>query len=202
MLNGFGVNRVEYRDDLKLIDREIAKFLAQREQLAEGKWFLPPQNVIEEWAQEFGIQSELLIWIFRNITQRYQPSRSGEIGELQNIVPLMKRKIVNGCVYTLTHVEQYRNGSVVNLTAQLESPSAHQVSRLELLLTLAVDSRDYVVTPHGRQGGGPQLAARFLVTPKLPDDIGQVKLGLVPTGGAGSLPPRIVHELVDPVDFS
>jgi hypothetical protein len=163
---------------------------------------LPPRNVIEEWAKEFGIQSELLIWMMRNMTQRHQASRPVEIGDLQNIVPLMKRKIVNGCLYTITHVEQYLNGSVVNLTAKLESPSAYQISHLELLLALAVDSQDYVVTPYGRQGGGAQLTARFLVTPKLPDDIGEIRLALVPTGGAGSTPPRVVHELVDRVEFS
>jgi hypothetical protein len=32
-----GLNQVEYREDLKQIDRSIAKLLAQREQVTEGK---------------------------------------------------------------------------------------------------------------------------------------------------------------------
>jgi hypothetical protein len=193
--------KVGYMDELQPIDRAIAELLAKREQCAQGKMFVPPRSLVEGWAKEFGMDPALLFWTFRHFTPRRRVNGPVDLGELQGIVPLMQRKTVNGCTYTLTHVEQFLNGSIVNLIASLETPEAAQVSRLELHLTLAIKTERYQVMPYGTQGGGAQLTARFLVTPPLPTDMGKVEFALVPDAGEGGRPPMIVRELDDPVVF-
>ena len=105
-------------DQLELIDKSIAKLLAGRERLTEGVWFIQPRNLVEEWADEYSIQPDLLFWIFNPFSHRQQVSRPVDIGELQTVVPLMKRKLVSGCVFALTHVDQYPNASIVHLTVK------------------------------------------------------------------------------------
>lgn len=205
MSNGWSTSpmfRIGYMEELKPVDASIAELLAKRQHLTKGKRFLPPAELITAWAEQFDIHPDLLAWSFRTFTQREQTRGPVDLGNLLTIFPLMKRQSVNGCLYTLTHLEQYENGSKLHLAVKLETPDAHQISHLEVQLTLEIEPSTYTVIPFGRQGGGAQASAQFLVTPALPENLDGIHFALVPAEGRDINPPHIPRILNDPVHFS
>ncbi len=171
---------IPYDDSLAAGDRRIAELLAQRERDAGGTWRIPPREAVLEWAAEFGIDPELLVWMFRTFTKRrevLEPSR--ETGTLRAVIPILKSVQNSGCTFTLTHSMQHQLASIVHL--DVRSLSTDRQLQVGLTLDVASSDAQYSVGENGRHGGGASLSASFLVKPALPDSLEGVSFALVPT---------------------
>jgi hypothetical protein len=169
----------EYNDVLKSIDESLLKLINERKNLSKGKRYYPSKEIMQEWAARYEIDIPQISWLMHSLNGSNQPVFPNEPGELIKVVSLMKKSIYENVEYLITHSMQHDNGSIVNI--EIKSKNMDNLSHMRPKLFLDVKgSIEYYVRRHGSHGGGGQSHLSFLVNPRLPDDIKEVKLALIP----------------------
>ncbi|MFM1651676.1 hypothetical protein ACI7RC_06195 [Brevibacillus sp. B_LB10_24] len=180
----------EYNDEFKAIDEKIIKLLMDRKNLAKGKRYFPQKEIMISWAAEFDMDIPHISWLMHILNEGITPTIPNEPGELLNVLPIMKKSVVDGFEYHLTHSMQHKNGSIVFLEisqCQINDNIGH--IRPQLLLEVK-GSEEYTVRRNGSHGGGGQTQLRFLVIPRLPDHISEITFALIPYASPMETPPK------------
>ncbi|MCI3919210.1 hypothetical protein MO973_03050 [Paenibacillus sp. TRM 82003] len=173
--------KVGYDERMTEVDRRLAEALAAREKAAEGKLQQPPRELREGWAEEFGVDDELLQWMYAGLLRRRQPANDPrDPGALESVVPLMKRAALGDFQYTITHAMQHEHASMVDVDIRATRPVSAAHLRIELTLEITGEGMTYDVRPNGSQGGGDRMEMTFRVSPRLPDDPIGLRFELVP----------------------
>jgi hypothetical protein len=179
----------EYNDVLKSIDESILKLINERKNLSKGKRYFPTKEIMQEWATQYEIEIPQISWLLHSLNERNQPVIPNEPGELINVISLMKKSIHEGFEYLITHSMQHYNGSIVNIEIRSENIENSGHIRPKLLLNVK-GSIEYYVRRHSSRGSSGQSQLSFLVSPRLPDDINEVKLALFPFENPMENPPK------------
>ncbi|HET7657136.1 MAG TPA: hypothetical protein VFK37_02510 [Bacillales bacterium] len=172
----------EYNEEVQRMDEQIFKLIHDRKEKAKGKPFVPPEELQEKWAKEFGMkQSEIGMFVHSlNHGSGHALHGESEKGELQGVLPIMKRSSSADWDIRITHAMQYEKASEVTVEASYQKEVQARV-HLRVDLMLQVHGGDeYVARFHGGGGGGGNMQVKYLVTPRLPDNLDSVKFTLIP----------------------
>lgn len=169
-----------YSPEIQNIDEQLLTLMRQRKELSEGKHTFPDQELLHELADKFGMAVEKVSLTLHLLNGQQHPMYRTEHEELQDVLPIMRKKQSEDCEYVLTHAMQYASYSVITLEINYLKEEAGEV-RLQPNLTLAViGEQDYIVQRFGGRGGGRQAQLQYHVTPPLPQRLDRTEFSLVP----------------------
>lgn len=135
---------------------------------------------MQEWSTKYGLDIPQISWLLNSLNASNHPVMPNESGELLSVLPIMKKSVVDGYEYALTHSMQHQNSSIAFVEIkQLQSDESIGHVRPKLLLEV-MGSQQYSVRRNGSHGGDGQAQIRFLITPRLPDNINDVHFALIP----------------------
>jgi hypothetical protein len=177
--------RIGYLNELKVIDEKILALLAEREKKTNGKRFVPPRELMEQWVDTYNLDINFMKWLFHGFNEASLPYTGPiETGNLVNVVPLMKKVEMDGCQYLLSHMMQYEQASEVIVEINVSELKTKGISRIRPHLILDIQKRQfessYSVRPMGVSGGGNKVNLKYTVTPKLPDNVEKLQFSLLP----------------------
>ncbi|WP_148298766.1 hypothetical protein [Paenibacillus pini] len=142
--------------------------------LSKGKRYFPEQEIIQEMATTFDMKISKINWLMHSLNDRYRPEFPDEA------VSIMKRAVLEGFEYNITHAMQHEHGSVVHIDINsLNSENIRGYLRTELLLDIQGD-KEYSARRNGSSGGGGKTHLTFIVSPTLSDDMTGFTLSLIP----------------------
>lgn len=173
-----------YNDEVKAIDEQILQLILQRRALTAGRHFFPKQEIIEEWAEHYGMDAEQITHSFGGIVAALPRIRIREDnGPLQGVLPIMKIAVESDVEYAITHAMQYSEFSIVSVQFTYLRASEKEVS-LSPALSLVVEGSGigYEVQHYGGHSGGPKAQLQFAVSPPLPSELQDIRFLLVPGG--------------------
>ncbi|MDB5083200.1 MAG: hypothetical protein JWN30_86 [Bacilli bacterium] len=174
--------KVGYLDELKEVDQKILSLLAERAKTAAGQRYMPPADLMLHWAETFHLDLSLIKWLFHGLNQMTLPVYGPiDTGDLQTVVPIMKKIQVEECEYQLTHMMQYVHASEVILEIRANEDPVYGFSSIRPQLILNVEpDNGYFIQTMGFQGGGNRASLKFIITPKLPEDLSELSFSLQP----------------------
>lgn len=102
-----------YNDEIRSIDESLLKLINERKILSKGKRYFPPKEIMHEWETQFDMDIPQISWLMHNFNGPNYSTMPNEPGELLNVLPVMKKSVVDGFEYQLTHSMQHEYGSIV-----------------------------------------------------------------------------------------
>ncbi|MBP1994395.1 hypothetical protein [Paenibacillus eucommiae] len=170
----------EYNDVIKAIDENILKLLMERKGISNGRRFFPPNEIVSAWAVEFDLDIPQINGLIHSLTESSTITLPNGPGKLINVLPIMKKSAIDGFEYEITHSMQHENGSIVFIEInQLNEDENTGHVRPKLLLDVNGE-QEYSVHGKGAHGGGGHTQLSFMVIPRLPDGIEELKFRLIP----------------------
>jgi hypothetical protein len=169
----------EYNDEVKNIDEQLLQLFHERKRQTGGKNYFPPKELLQIWSEKFQLPIPQISWFLRNFSGS-QPEMPNETGELLGILSIMKKSIVGDCEYTLTHAMQHEHASIVFIEIKRTQPNESNASIHPQLLLEIRGNQEYSVRNHGFHGGGAEAQGKYLVSPRLPDNISLLAFSLIP----------------------
>ncbi|WP_150271967.1 hypothetical protein [Paenibacillus tepidiphilus] len=172
-----------YNDEVKAVDEQILQLIMQRRELTAGRHFFPKQEIIEEWAEHYGMDAEQITHSFGGIVAALPRIRIREDnGPLQGVLPIMKIAVESDVEYAITHAMQYSEFSIVSVQFTYLKASEKEVSLSPALSLVVEGGTGYEVQHYGGHSGGPKAQLQFAVSPPLPSDLQDICFSLVPGG--------------------
>ncbi|MWC26897.1 hypothetical protein [Paenibacillus sp. MMS18-CY102] len=170
----------EYNDAFKSIDEQILRLLTERMKLANGRRYYPPTEQLEAWTGILNMtvpqMHSVLLHLLPN-SHCYFPEPPDE---LVNVAPLLKKTVVDGIEYHMTHAMHYRNGSEIAIEIRLLDDREH-VDRMHPQIHLEVTGKEQYIARRDRVGGGgSHTHMTFFVTPSIAEPIEGVQFRLIP----------------------
>jgi hypothetical protein len=169
----------EYNEAMRKIDESLLQLLTERKSLAKGKRFYPDKEILQEWSTRFGIEIPQINWLLNSLNENY-PVMPNEPGDLEQVIPIMKKTILGDFEYTMTHAMQHQNSSIVSIEIKLlllDMPISNFRPQLQLDV---IGNQNYRVMRNGSRGGGGQMQLSYLVIPRLPDNLQDLHFALIP----------------------
>lgn len=172
-----------YDERLKEIDEEICKLVDQRKTVSNNPGF-PTDELITSWAKQYDFHKSFLNGLFGHIFAEEHFVDCIEPKEFVKNIPILQSYTKDKLFYTVTFIRQYENASIVNVTIDCDtfgmeaddSPEHHILAQgLELKVE---DPNGMKYSCQNRGGGGfdGHVAFQYIVSPPLPEDLGDVKL--------------------------
>ncbi|OPA73026.1 hypothetical protein BVG16_30605 [Paenibacillus selenitireducens] len=191
----------EYNETIKEIDERIIDLIYTRRSITEGRRFFPSSEQITQWSLRFQMDESQIRFIIHNLQDQVRPIIPDEIGELQNVLSIMKKSIVESCEYTLTHSMQYKNVSIVFVDIRLQNAEQREVHLKPNLLLEIISDQQFLVRRYGSHGGGAQTEMQFIISPPIPETLDNLEFSLVPS--ANFLERKIQEIVLDKqIDFN
>lgn len=102
-------------------------------------------------------------------------------GELQGVLPIMKKGQTQGYECIITHAKQYENVSEVSVEFAYMKRVEPAPNHLQVHLLLEVHGEEeYVSRFHGGGGSGERMSSSFLISPRLPENLDSLRFSLKP----------------------
>jgi hypothetical protein len=165
-----------YCQSLTPVDEQLCALIARRKELSQNNPGFPPEELITAWCDQHGLNKHLMWGIFSSLYNEHHFEPVVEPAGFVKFLPVLKSVEVDQVMYTVTHLKQYGNASVVALEVELKTDDPYsQIGHAALELNI---SPEYKCRQNGghSQGGGMQYT--FVVTPPLPDDLTGIEFGL------------------------
>ncbi|AOV07737.1 hypothetical protein [Sporosarcina ureilytica] len=168
-----------YDEQLKEIDEELCVLINKRKELSKNPGF-PTDELIYEWVNQYAFQAEFLHALFRCLLEEehYQPIIEPK-GFIKNI-PVLKSFEKDDVFFLVTFLRQFENATVVNVTMDRDSSGDlpgefmhHPFLELEII---DESGTKYTVQNNGGGGSGGHTALAYVVSPTLPEDLGNIQL--------------------------
>ncbi|MCL6443042.1 MAG: hypothetical protein K6T83_06240 [Alicyclobacillus sp.] len=167
-----------YCEALTEIDEKICALVAERKQLSGGNPGFPTVELINAWADKYGLYSNQLYALFGTLYRDHHFRPLVQPKGVGRNIPIMKAVDVDGILYIVTHLRQYRNASVVYVAIVTETDEDAKDTASprtgprgpRYRWTLTVGS-DYECRSIGGGGNNEQWHERFIVSPPLPDSL-------------------------------
>ncbi len=157
-----------YCELLAPLDEQISALIAKRKELSQNNPGFPPLETIAEWCRKYGLTEDYMRSFFRFLFGEPHFLPVVEPKEFIKFVPILKAVQVENVIYSLTHMKQYSNASVVHLETEILTDQEYVQVR-HASFDLAV-SGDYTCRPQGVGGHGKGMHYSFVVSPRLPDE--------------------------------
>lgn len=193
--------RVPYDERLAPIDEQIAKLIAERMQINKGTNGHPTKEQFERWCEEYKLDRNVILSVFQAMNHSRRPPRfPSDPQHLLNIIPIMRKTIVDKITYQITRMEQYEEFSLVYVEIFTSDVADTMEIRAQLMLDVAPYDEERNVQLHRGQGQINRISNTYLVSPKLPEEVEKMKFQLIPYEfPLHSRPPERI--LNSPVEF-
>lgn len=173
----------DYNGEIERIDEQIFKLIHERKQKTGGKRFVPPKELQEKWVNDFEMKKSEVNLFLHSLNHGTSHARQdfSDKGKLQGVLPIMKKGRTKGYECTITHAKQYENASEVSVEFAYMKEDETAPDHLQIHLLLEVHGeKEYVSRHHGGGGSGDMMSSRFLISPRLPEDLDSVSFMLEP----------------------
>ncbi|MEH6944733.1 hypothetical protein [Bacillus sp. JJ722] len=162
-----------YDERLLLIDEQICELLQQRRELSNNNPGLPFDERISGWAEKYGFYEDYLKYLFDFMLNEEMFRPEVKPIEFRKHIPILKTLEHEEKMYSITHIKQYSNASIVTLYVDWHEEEedtytrihSHRDSFFELSISDEYDCR-------WERGGGGSGSYRYnyIISPPLPDD--------------------------------
>lgn len=166
-----------YDENIYHIDEQISSLFQERKRISNNKPGCPPPEYIREWSEKYELIERFLQIVFKYAwdEKRLVP-RVTPVGFRKHI-PLLKWFEKDKHVYSMTHVVQYSNASVLNLHIDWDTSEEEPGLKSNKGSQLEVDlGDDYEVKSMGGGGHQGHRSYKYVVTPPLPDDLSEMTI--------------------------
>lgn len=167
-----------YCEQLAPIDEQICALITKRKELSENNPGFPSLGLITTWCQRYELNEAMTQSIFtmlyneKEFSAHFQVEPTGFL----KFVPILKWVEINSVLYSVTHMKQYENASVVYI--EIEVHNSERFVRLgHARLDLSI-SPDHQCRQHRGSGQDKGMQYSFVVAPQLPDDLTGVEFRL------------------------
>lgn len=165
-----------YCEEISPIDEQICSLLAERKKISNDNPGFPPLEAISGWCQTYDLNEQIVYGIFHSLYYADDFAGFIEPSGFLKFVPILKTVEENQVLYTITHMKQYDNASVVFVEVEnRKSDPNTYFGNARLELTIAAE---YKCRTSGGSGHEKGIMHYFVVTPPLPDDVSQVPFRL------------------------
>lgn len=159
-----------YYSELAPIDEKICSLLAKRKELSNENPGYPNFDLISEWSQKFGLNEDWLRRIFAVCIigeERFQPPV--EPTGFLKFVPILKYLEKDNIMYSITHMKQYTNASIVFIETEVKTDEPFvRLGHAFFELKISPEFQCRLDSGSGRKNG---IQHSFVVIPPLPDDV-------------------------------
>ncbi|WCH49730.1 hypothetical protein [Lysinibacillus sp. OF-1] len=152
--------------DLKLvaIDEQIYALLQQRKEVCSHTPDFPSDEIISEWAQQYGFDHTFLAMFFHLMRREKYYNPKVEPAGFRHYIPVLQTVEKGGRLYTLSSIRQYENASIVQLLVDWDEQQEPEQ-------TIQLIDESYECQIRGTRGSNGHESSTFIVTPPLPEDI-------------------------------
>lgn len=158
-----------YCEALAPIDEQICAMVAKRKEISQNNPGFPHPDMISAWCHKYGLNEDLMRSIFASLHHEHHFLPQIEPNGFIKFVPVLKSVEVNGVLFAVTHVKQYKNASVVYVEAEAGKNETNV--RFERIYFELFISKDYVCRPDHGCGSSKGIQRSFVVIPPLPDEV-------------------------------
>ncbi|MDD9271899.1 hypothetical protein ACFPES_33210 [Paenibacillus sp. GCM10023248] len=160
----------EYYDERLLpIDEQICELLKQRKEISNNNPGYPQFEYIEKWAIAFDLYEDYLKSVFHVLRNEEQFKPTIEPIGFRKHVPILKSKVNEEFIYTVTSMRQYSNASIITFNIDWDVKSDHSL-KLNKTFVLHL-GENYHCRMDSGGGSSGHLSFNYIVSPALPDDI-------------------------------
>ncbi|MCO1602221.1 hypothetical protein [Desulfosporosinus nitroreducens] len=160
-----------YCESLAPIDEEICALIAKRKVLSENNPGFPSLNLITTWCNRHELNEKMIKSLFGTIynENNFLDHFQVEPTRFLKYVSILKWVEIESVLYSVTHMKQYNNASVVYIEYEVNNSEPHVKlghARVELFI-----SPDYQCQQYRGNGQDKGMQYSFKVIPPLPDDV-------------------------------
>ncbi|GEM_PF-513695 len=167
-----------YCELLAPIDEQICALIAKRKEISENNPGFPSLESITAWCHQYELNETMTQSLFatmyneNHFLDHFQVEPTGFL----KFVPILKYVEIDSILYSVTHMKQYSNASVIYIETEVNN-SEPQVRLGHAHVELFI-SPDYQSRQHQGSGHDKGMQYSFVVSPPLPDDITGVEFRL------------------------
>ncbi|MEK3934501.1 hypothetical protein MKY41_04205 [Sporosarcina sp. FSL W7-1349] len=165
----------KYDDQLHRLDEQFCSLLKQRKVLTDKQMIEPPEEVMADWAEEFGLHGEYVKSLFNLIQMEDHFRPRVEPRRFRKHVSVMQSVEMGKYFYSLTFIRQYENASVVQLHVNWDGTKDRQGEGPEYPFFRLSVGEGYDCRQEGGSGTTGQATQEFIVSPALPDDLSGIE---------------------------
>lgn len=165
-----------YCQSLSPVDEQLCALIAERKALSQNNPGFPPEEWITSRCEQYGLNKDMMWGIFSSLHHEHHFQPMVEPTGFLKFLSVLKTVEANQVMYTVTHLKQYTNASVVMVEIELVAgDSCGGIGHASLRLDI---SPEYQCRPADgcSQGNGMQYS--FVVTPPLPDNLDGTEFNL------------------------
>lgn len=164
-----------HHPQIKEIDKQICALLQERKIRSEGNPGIPSDVVLKEWADQFQLEEEMLYSIFFTAYNEEMFKPVAVPTRYEKSIPLQKWYEKDAIIYSIASMQQYENASV--LVMQTTWDESRYKDDRPIFTTLDLGSSYQVTATDGVGSSGTKIE-RFVVFPRLPDDLSTIKISV------------------------
>ena len=167
-----------YCEQLAPIDEQICALISKRKELSENNPGFPSLELITAWCQQYELNEAMTQSLFtalyneNSFSAHFQVEPNGLLG----FVSILKCVEIDSVFYSVTHMKQYDNASVVYIEIEVDNSEPY-VRLGHARLDLAI-SPEYQCRQHRGNGIDKGMQYSFVVAPRLPDDLTNIEFRL------------------------
>lgn len=149
----------------------------KRKELSENNPGFPQTEYIQDWAKQYGLYEGLLISLFEMLRTDEHFRPQVEPKGFQKYIPVLKSVAKDEFLYSVTFIRQYENASVVNFNIDWDEPenSSDDYLHGHHFWELYINEEYHCTVDYGG-GSDDHLNYKFVVSPRLPDDVSGLQL--------------------------
>lgn len=160
-----------YCEPLAPTDEQICALIAKRKELSENNPGFPSFELITVWCERYELNEAMTQSLFATMYNEnfFSDHFQVEPTDFLKFVAILKCVEIDNILFSVTHMKQYSNASVVNIETEVNNSEPYVRlghARVELFI-----SPDYQSRQHQGSGHGKGMQYSFVVTPPLPDDV-------------------------------
>ena len=156
------------------IDEQLCSLVAKRKAVSNNNPGFPSDEQIDRWAEQYGLHENHVHSLFLTLYNEDLHLPRLEPEGFRGIVPVMKLSEMEGQAFLITHLRQYDNATVLyfQVDYQFETkPTQGHPPHVQWELFI---SPEYKCYSSGGSGNNEQSTRKFVVSPRLPDDLGDL----------------------------
>ncbi|WP_445486627.1 hypothetical protein [Niallia sp. 03133] len=160
-----------YDERLLSIDDEICALLKKRKEIGGKQSSMPPARFINIWAEQYDSHQHFLNIFFGLIRREEQLRLPIKPKGYSKHIPVLKSVEIEEVMYTITHILQYENVSVLHFNQDTYNANTVLDGQNPLMnFELMINQRYDCQIVHGTGTDGHRCYT-FNITPPLPEDL-------------------------------
>jgi len=160
-----------YDNKILSLDEQLCALIAQRKSVSNNNPGFPPIEQLSVWAQKYGLFESYLHSVFNTLYNEHLHRPKVEPTKFRGLIPVMKFVEADSQAFSITHLRQYENATVLYLQADGTVENETTTRRRPHLNWDLYISPEYECYSSRGSGNNEQWTQQFVISPRLPDDV-------------------------------